>query len=235
MDKQNNFWIEYCFKFLDRADIPDLKFTVYINKETLIALPPEGCKHSEWTGLKFNKCDICPLNESENRDCPIAYNLSGLFEHFSDVLSIEKVEITVNVLERSYYRKDTIQQGLRSIFGIYMAASGCPHMNVLKPMVKFHLPFASIEETVYRHVSNYLLGQYYDNIDGKKADFVFEELIKKNKFVDEVNHGICRRIENINEGDANKNALTILNIAGLMVNLELENRLDSLKYLFKNW
>ena len=62
-----------------------------------------------------------------------------------------------------------------------------------------------------------------------------QELIKKNKFVDEVNHGICRRIENINEGDANKNALTILNIAGLMVNLELENRLDSLKYLFKNW
>lgn len=233
MYPKNSIWIEYHFKLVDRPELKELVFTVVLDKETLIAYSPEGSCESEWTRLGFNKCDICPLDEKEVRNCPIAYNLSGLFIAFKDVYSIEKADITVNTEDRSYFKHDTIQQGLRSIFGIYMASSGCPHMSVLKPMVRFHLPFASIEETVYRHVSNYLLGQYYDFMEKSEADFLFQELKKKNEAVDSVNHGICKRIENVNEGDATKNALTILNVAGLMVNLELESKLDSLKYLYK--
>lgn len=234
MCSDDTIWIEYDFRLIDRPDSDNLKFTVTLDRESLIAYSPTGARESEWTKLDFNKCSICPLDSKKVKNCPIAYNLSGLFEAFKYVYSIEKADITVRVQERSYHKQDTIQQGLRSIFGIYMAASGCPHMNVLKPMVRFHLPFASIEETVYRHVSNYLLGQYYDFIDGKKPDFIFEELKRKNECVDSVNHGICKRIENVNEGDATKNALTILNVAGLMVNMELESKLDSLKYLFRN-
>ncbi len=233
MYPKDSLWIEYAFKLVDRTENSDFKFAVILDKDSLIAYAPEGSRESEWTQLAFSKCDICPLDEKKVRNCPIAYNLSGLFIAFKDVFSIEKADITVNTIDRSYFKHDTIQQGLRSIFGIYMAASGCPHMTVLKPMVRFHLPFASIEETVYRHASNYLLGQYYDFMDNNKGDFLFEELKKKNEAVDSVNHGICRRIENVNEGDATKNALTILNVAGLMVNLELESKLDSLKYLYR--
>jgi hypothetical protein len=105
-------------------------------------------------------------------------------------------------------------------------------MQVLKSMVRFHLPFASVEETIYRHVSNYLLSQYYAFLDGKKADFSFEELKKQNKLVDDVNCGMCKRFENVGEGDVARNALTILNVGGLMLNMELESGVDSLKYLF---
>ena len=39
-------------------------------------------------------------------------------------------------------------------------------------------------------------------------------------------------IEKINEADANKNALIILNAIGMMLDMELKSKLDSLKYLF---
>ena len=37
-------------------------------------------------------------------------------------------------------------------------------MESLKPMVRFHLPFATVEETVFRSVSTYLLSQYLAEI-----------------------------------------------------------------------
>ena len=37
-----------------------------------------------------------------------------------------------------------------------MALSGCPVLEQLKPMARFHLPFASVEETIYRAASMYL-------------------------------------------------------------------------------
>ena len=46
------------------------------------------------------------------------------------------------------------------------------------------------------------------------------------------NSGMCKRFENVGEGDVARNALTILNVGGLMLNMELESGVDSLKYLF---
>ena len=231
---KNTFWIEYQFSFLEATDRKDLVFTINIDKETLQIQTPEKSHETQWSKLSFYKCSNCPLNTEKHENCPIAYNLSALFDEFQNVYSTEKVKITVKTEERVYSKESTVQQGLRSIFGIFMAASGCPNMNVLKSMVRFHLPFASVEETIYRHVSNYLLSQYYAFLEGKKVDFSFEELKKQNKLVDEVNCGMCKRFENVGEGDVARNALTILNVGGLMLNMELESGVDSLKYLFQN-
>ena len=231
---KNTFWIEYQFSFLEATDRKDLVFTINIDKETLQIQTPEKSHETQWSKLSFYKCSNCPLNTENHKNCPIAYNLSALFDEFQNVYSTEKVKITVKTEERVYSKESTVQQGLRSIFGIFMAASGCPNMNVLKSMVRFHLPFASVEETIYRHVSNYLLSQYYAFLEGKKVDFSFEELKKQNKLVDEVNCGMCKRFENVGEGDVARNALTILNVGGLMLNMELESGVDSLKYLFQN-
>ena len=231
---ENTFWIEYQFSFLEAKDRKDMVFTINIDKETLQIQTPEKSHETQWSKLSFYKCSNCPLNTEKHENCPIAYNLSALFDEFQNVYSTEKVKITVKTEERVYSKESTVQQGLRSIFGIFMAASGCPNMNVLKSMVRFHLPFASVEETIYRHVSNYLLSQYYAFLEGKKVDFSFEELKKQNKLVDEVNCGMCKRFENVGEGDVARNALTILNVGGLMLNMELESGVDSLKYLFQN-
>jgi len=46
-----------------------------------------------------------------------------------------------------------------------------PIFEKLKPMVRFHLPFASIEETKYRAISMYLLAQYFLYQQGSQPDW----------------------------------------------------------------
>lgn len=60
--------------------------------------------------------------------------------------------------ERTYSKDTLLQQGLASLLGIVMTTSGCPVLEPLKPMVRFHLPFATLTETVYRMVSMCLVG-----------------------------------------------------------------------------
>jgi hypothetical protein len=228
--KAGNIWIEYVFQIKDHDD---KKFRVVLDKNTLIAKSPAGSTEQDWTRLNFAKCEICPLSSRQVRNCPIAYNISGLATEFSQFYSIHESLITVNVAERSYVKKDTVQQGLRSILGIYLATSGCPHMEILKPMARFHLPFASVEETIYRHSCNFLLGQFFEFLDKGQMELNMQKLIDKYDDINVVNTGICNRIERITAGDANKNALIILNVIGLMLKMELEGNLKSLKYLFK--
>jgi hypothetical protein len=230
--KPSQFWIEYKFDFFDKRQ--PMAFTVLMDKKTLNAISPEGSSEEPWTKLDFCKCSVCPLDSEKVRNCPIAYNISGLAKKFSDIFSVEEADITVRVEDRSYYKKDTVQQGLRSVLGIYLAASGCPHMEILKPMARFHLPFASMEETIYRHASNYLLGEYFEYLESGKMDFKFENIITKYRNIDKVNHGICNRIEFATDKDASKNALVILNVIGVIMHLELEANLNSLKYIFKS-
>lgn len=228
VDRGKYRWIAYTFTFPDGR--PDLEFIVLLDRETLIALPPEGSVEREWTKLEFCKCSICPLTSVAN--CPIAFNISGVIEAFSPSHSFDQVEIRVEVEERTYLKRDSIQEGLRSILGIFMAASGCPHMDLLKPMVRFHLPFASIEETVFRHVTNYLLSRYFECSGGKGHDVDLARLGIKNDDVDIVNRGIYDRIRDITRSDANKNALIILNTLGKLLQLEIEENLKQLQYLY---
>lgn len=231
MKQSDTIWIKYTFHF-EKIEKEDFVFTVLLDRKSNIALAPEGCREHEWTKLDFYKCHFCTLDPEKHPNCPIAYNISGLAEAFCNMYSTEKVKMIVEVPQRTYTKTDTAQQGLRSILGIYLAASGCPHMSILKPMTKFHLPFASMEETIYRHVGNYLIKQYFEYRDGKKPDIDLDGLMKKNAIVNEVNKGICKRIDSISEADANKNALVILNAISLMLELELKTNLDSLKSLF---
>jgi hypothetical protein len=229
-DRDNYFWIEYRFDFEGKRT--DLEFLVLLNRTNLIALPPEDSNEHEWTLLDFNKCSFCPLSSHEVRNCPIAFNLSGLAQKFSEMVSYDQALITVNVEERTYLKRDTIQQGARSLLGIYMASSGCPYMEILKPMVRFHLPFASLEESIYRHVTSYLLNQYFDYLNGKRPDIDLEELRREQDHVDQVNRGIIKRLQGISRNDANRNALVILNTLGTMVKMGIEEKLEQLKYLF---
>ncbi len=80
--------------------------------------------------------------------------------------------------------------------GIYMVTSGCPVMGKLKPMVKFHLPFASGEETSYRMVTMYLLAQFFKYKNGKEPDWDLKNLVKiyDNCFADQIIFSITENV-----------------------------------------
>lgn len=235
MQKQEDFYqIDYNFHFIEQPEWDDLSFRVMLGRATGLAESPRECRPQRWTRLEFCQCEICPLTSADTEHCPIAYNISGLIEKFNGVFSIESCEISVNVSQRSYVKRTHASEGLGSLLGIYMATSGCPHMAPLKPMARFHLPFASLEETIYRQAGNLLLSEYFRQKAEQRMGLDLQQLLEVNKRIDRVNLGICKRVEQIVESDVSRNALAVLNTFGVMLRQQLLDRLESLNYLYQD-
>ncbi len=182
-----------------------------------------------WALLSYEKCEICPLDDKHHTYCPVAANLSGIVDEFRDLLSHEKVTVTVACEERFYGKDTTVQGGLSPLLGIIMTTSGCPVMEQLKPMVRFHLPFASLDETIFRGVSMYLLAQYYRQQEGKSATLSLDGLGPIYTEVGKVNRDFAKRMRAAAKKDANVNALVNLDVFASMMTFAAEETLNRLK------
>ncbi len=206
--KKSPFRFKYHFEFPDGG-----------TKDYLIALDPRslsflreesGREPAEWTRLEFEQCHCCPLTAESHPWCPIALNIMELVYNFMDLFSYHDCRVTCETAERSYSKKTSVMEGLSAIFGVVMATSDCPIMEFLKPMARFHLPFATIEETTMRTASMYLLAQYFSHKDRPGMKFDFKILEKHYARVQEVNEGLLRRINSVKSEDADKNAIITL-------------------------
>lgn len=74
-------------------------------------------------------------------------------------------------------------------------------------MARFHLPLASMEDTMFRVTSMYLMAQYFRHKEGRKSDFEFSGL--KNIFANMhlLNIMIAERIKNATQTDSSLNAV----------------------------
>ncbi|HZC67722.1 MAG TPA: hypothetical protein VE201_03800 [Nitrospirales bacterium] len=221
----------YTFKFPDGAE---KKFEVLLNAKTLELITKKDLPKPAWTKLKYKQCEHCPLGD-EHEYCPVAVNLSALVESFKDSVSYENTDVRVQTNERIYEKKTSLQKGLSSIIGMYMVTSDCPVMDKLRPMVRFHLPFGSMEETVYRAVSMYLTAQYLLMRQGKTPDWDLKKLVEIYKSVNHVNRGISKRLSSASEEDANMNAVVILSAYAEMVPFSIEHQLAELEYIFSEY
>ena len=111
---------------------------------------------------------------------------------------------------REYRREAPLQYGVSSLMGLHMVTSGCPIMDKLRPMVRTHLPFASIEETTYRLASMYLLAQYFVQQNGGRGDWELRRLVDLCDAVGHVNQGFSKRLLSISPRDASLNGLASL-------------------------
>jgi hypothetical protein len=210
-----------------------LKYTVRLNRETGILIPDDRRPLSPWTRLEFCRCPHCPLDPGQYAHCPVAANLESLVVAFKDELSHS--ECTVNVLsaERQYRKQVTVQTGVYGIFGLVMASSGCPHFAFLKPMAHFHLPFSSVEETVIRVISMYLATQYFRWKKGEAPDWELSSLPDLYGNIQRVNEGIIQRLRTLTKsGDADTNALAILDAFAVMLSMEIEEEFRSYENIF---
>ena len=115
-----------------------------------------------------------------------------------------------------------------------MVTSDCPNMISLRPMVRFHLPFATIEETVFRSVSTYLLGQYFKHKNGEEADWDLDGLLENYETIQKVNYGMASRMRSAVDKDANLNALVVLDVFAKELPFSIQKSLEMLEYLFKD-
>ena len=219
---------KYTFKFKDGAE---KKYTVVLDAATLELRAEKIPNPPEWTKLSFQQCENCPLS-SAIEHCPIAVNLAVLVAEFGDSLSYEDTTVTVEAPERTYSKETTIQKGLSAIIGLYMPTSNCPIMDPLRPMARFHLPFASTIETLFRSISAYLTTQFLLQHEGKKPDWELEKLVERYKEVSKVNKGMARRLASASQKDANVNALIILHSFGDTMPYFIESGLDDIRDIF---
>ncbi|MFH1729747.1 MAG: hypothetical protein ABIA04_15150 [Pseudomonadota bacterium] len=229
----NILTFKYIFK---HADGKENVFTLDLNENTLSLVPKERTCFPDWVQLSHNQCPNCKLDPQKHSNCPIAINVIDVIETYSKSLSYEEVLITCETNMRTYSKKTSLQQGISSLMGFLMAASDCPVVSKLKPMVRYHLPFSTDVETMYRVVSMYLVAQYFLLKEDKFPDIELKGLQKIYSEIDIMNRAFCERLKEVKIEDANLNAVVKLNTQGGIVSFLLsENLLDDLKIIFKTY
>lgn len=184
----------------------------------------------DWARLENNKCTNCPLNEKDHPYCPVAKNIALLNSKFVHEVSFRPTVVCVQTKERTYLKNATVQEGLYGIFGLVMATSGCPHMELFKPMARFHLPFSSTMETMVRNTSLYLLKQFLLKKNGMPFDADFKNLEHLLRQVQEVNRGFIKRIRTLSQtGDAERNAIVSLDGFAGILSIELSSDFDKMQ------
>jgi hypothetical protein len=213
--------IAYRFKLKDGRE---RDFVVRLNHPSLSLVTTPRTEFPSWTKLEFNQCPNCPLKPAESPRCPVAVSLIDLLDLFKDCLSTETAEMTIVSDQREYRKTMGIQFGLSSLMGLYMATSGCPIIDKLRPMVLTHLPFSSLEETVYRSVSMYLVAQLLRHRNGKNADWDLKDLMKVYDDIYTVNRAFIARLHGIAKEDASLNALVNLDCLPGFAKFSLEKK-----------
>ncbi len=233
MTEKNILVFNYCFLFSDNSE---KIITVSVDKESLSIVKPTCEYFPEWAKLSNFKCPHCPLDEKENEFCPLALNLQLILSEFSDRNSYDQVKVYVETEFRNYEKKTSLQQGVSSLLGILMVTSGCPIMGKLKPLLYFHLPFATIEETEVRALAFYLLAQYVKMLKGEEPDWEMQKLKKIYEDVRQLNYSVSKKIVNLENKDASINSLIILNNFAEFVNIILsENTIEELEFYLREF
>ncbi|MBI1319179.1 MAG: hypothetical protein GC168_09580 [Candidatus Hydrogenedens sp.] len=165
----------------------------------------------DWARIDRHACPDCPLAAGQTH-CLAALAICDLVDMFGHMLSYSEAIVRVEMKQRTIETRTTMQRVISSLAGLFLATSGCPSLAFLKPMARFHLPFASREETLFRSVSSYMLLQYFLHKEGKPCDLELKQLQARYVQLSRVNHSLAHRLRGLAEGDANINAVVLLDL-----------------------
>jgi hypothetical protein len=208
-------------------------FDIVLDEQTLAIAQPARKTYPSWTALECNQCPNCPLSTTEHSRCPIAVALVDVVDFFKEVPSYGEVDVQLETADRSYTKNTTVQRAIASILGLYMVTSGCPIMDKLRPMVRFHLPFSNASETTYRVISMYLMAQYFRSRKGLETDWELRGLVELYNDIHQINAHFLERLNQIETQDASANALIILDCFANQVQLSIdEDNLSDFEPLF---
>lgn len=225
--------VKFRYQFTFRSG--DVKtFEARLAAGTMQLEQPARTDWPDWTRLSNNKCSNCPLNEAESPHCPAATSMADTIEYFAQSNSIEQVDVRIDAGERQYVKRCALPEAVSSLIGIYMTTSGCPVMAKFRPMVRFHLPFATLEETRYRVLSMYLLAQYLRAKRGASAEWDGKGIGPLVEEIRTVNDYFSKRLRTTNIEDATLNAIVRLDAFADVIAFTVDQHmLETLEPLFR--
>jgi hypothetical protein len=172
------------------------------------------------------------LSTDEHKHCPAALQMAPVIESLKALVSFDTIGVTVLQAERKTYAEISAQQALSSVLGLIMATAGCPWTDRLRPMARFHLPFANEAETVYRTVCSFLLAR---ELMGTGEAHGFATLTELYENLHIVNRDMSRRLGAATRTDPARNAMALLDSYTTLLPAALESSLEELKPLFDAW
>jgi hypothetical protein len=221
--------ISYCFILDDqRREVFDLQ----LDARSLELINKGSQDFPFWTDLEYHQCPHCPLNKESVPHCPVATALASVIERFENVFSYDEVDLEVITSQRHVTQHTTAQRALGSFIGLLFATSGCPHTDYFKPMARFHLPLASLEDTMFRVTSMYLMAQYFRHKEGEECEFELTGLAEIFDNMHQLNIMVTERIRSATQTDSSINAVIQLDsILGLMPYIS-EEKMAEIRHLF---
>ncbi len=234
MSAEEDFIFLYTFYF-NNGEIK--QFKIIIDGETLLEKSPLAGENPDWARMDWFKCPICPIESGETTYCPLALRVNKVIKFFSDFPSFEKAKISVETAERGSYKYTSVQTGISSMMGLFMASSGCPIIGQLKSLVRFHLPFASLAETEYKVLAMYILAQFFRAKENKKIDWKLVKLRKIYNDIEQVNRHVVSKLAEIEMRDSSRNAVIALNSYAQYITMELDDEswLERMREYVKDW
>jgi hypothetical protein len=223
------FEIRYCFNVGEgRQEVFELKF----DGRTLERIDKAGPDLPDWTRLEFHQCPHCPLIPADHPFCPVAVSLVDVVKRFDRVISYDEVDLEVVTVERRVSQATTAQRGLSSLLGLLFPTSGCPHTAFFKPMVRFHLPLSTKEDTIFRVTGMYLIAQYFLQQEGVSVDFELNGLRRLYENMHQVNKYITERLRSASIKDSSINAVILLDMFTHAVPIIIEDQLEKIRDWF---
>lgn len=223
------YWYDYEFQMEDGTST---RMKVELEPDTLYLIHGGLDNPPEWSRLDYKQCQCCSLQPETDPYCPIAVNIGELVETFKDIYSYNNCTVICATADRTYSKETSVMEGLSSIFSIIMATSKCPVMDFFRPMARYHLPFATIEETMVRAASMFLLRQYFEFKRGLIKEFELVSLETRYSLVQQINEGLLERVKSLGSEDADKNAMVTLHSLSQLLSTEIDYNLTELEYLF---
>ena len=222
--------IDYAFRFEEDPENPVL-FRVELNPDTQVHAPHQITPLPAWTERGEDLCGQCP-GTCGMTHCPLAVSIAEVATAFQNHMSFSRVRLEVTTARRVYSADTTLQHALGSLLGLYMATSGCPVLAPFMAMARFHMPLASREETVFRSVGAYLIGQYLLARHGGEPDWSLEGLQLCYEKVHTVNKALAERLRGQDPGDATLNAIVVLDLLAHELPRSIKEGLDGMLPLF---
>lgn len=224
---KNTVPVTYTLKSADVDLLIDLRFD---QKDFSLLDPPTS--DNDWTWLSCNKCSHCPLSEEQFPQCPLANAIDVVISKLHAVLSHERIQATATFRNRTVCASVSVQEAVSSLLGLIIPASGCPHLVYFRPLCRFHQPFATVEETIFRSTSMFLLAQYFLNRKNGSIPANLNRLETIYGNVHTVNHYICRRLRQASRNDCSVNAMVILDMFTLAIQSAIKHNLKQLAPYF---
>ena len=189
--------------------------------------------YPSWVELESFKCDICTLPPGSRRTCPAALSIQPAVEAFADCFSYDKMNVEVRLDKLLIRGEVPAQNAVRSLVGLLMSLSSCPVLSRLRPMARFHLPFASREHTAFRFLGMYLIAQRLRQRKGLAPDWEMNGLLDLLKQIHMVNRNLAERLRDASTQDATINSLIILDSLAHAAESDIGSSLEELRPFFR--